>query len=115
MKITNSPVRDKTAQRPSFGALNPNRASSFFLKHKNIGEATSIAVDFLGKSLLVPLVIMLSPNKKQTKEEKQYSAVKNPIAAAIQLGLEVPIFYFTSKAVNKAANSGLLDDGKNLS
>ena len=60
-----------------------------FAKAGNIGEGTSIACDFLGKAVVVPAVIMLASS--EPKENKEFSAFKNPVAAFIQLGLEVPV------------------------
>ncbi len=78
-----------------------------FAKIDGIGEGASITFDFLGKALVVPAVIMLS--SKEPKEKKEYSAFKNPVAAVIQLALEVPILFFGSAAIEKGANKGLFD------
>ncbi len=78
-----------------------------FAKIDGIGEGASIAFDFLGKALVVPAVIMIS--SKEPKEKKEYSAFKNPVAAVLQLALEVPILFFGSAAIEKAANTGKFD------
>jgi len=78
-----------------------------FSKIDGIGEGASIACDFLGKAAVVPAVIMLS--SREPKEKKEYSALKNPVAAIIQLALEVPLLMFGSKAIENAANNGVLD------
>ena len=49
---------------------------------------------------------------KEPVEKKEYSALKNPVAAIIQLALEVPVLLLGSKAIEKAANKGLFDKGK---
>lgn len=89
------------------GANLQNKFAKSFSKIDGIGEGTSIAFDFLGKAVIVPLVIMLS--SKEPKEKKEYSAFKNPVAAVLQLALEVPILFFGSAAIEKAANKGKLD------
>lgn len=91
------------------------KVSSFFLKNGNAGEATSVLVDIAGKAVLVPLVIMFNPFSKQKKEDKKYTAIKNPLAGLIQLGLEVPVFYYTAKGIKSLANKGLLDKDPNFS
>lgn len=78
-----------------------------FAKIDGIGEGASIAFDFLGKALVVPAVIMLS--SKEPKEKKEYSAFKNPVAAVLQLALEVPILFLGSAAIEKTANKGGFD------
>lgn len=78
-----------------------------FAKIDGIGEGASIAFDFLGKALVVPAVIMIS--SKEPKEKKEYSAFKNPVAAVLQLALEVPILLLGSAAIEKAANNGRFD------
>lgn len=86
------------------------KAAKTFAKMDGIGEGASIAFDFLGKAVVVPAVIMLA--SKEPKEKKEYSALKNPVAAVIQLLLEVPILIFGSKAIEKAANNGGFDKGE---
>ncbi len=78
-----------------------------FAKIESIGEGTSIAFDFLGKAVVVPAVILIS--SKEPKEKKEYSAFKNPVAAVLQLMLEVPILFFGSAGIEKAANKGCFD------
>ena len=114
MKVNN--IRNgRIATTAMFRGSPINKITQFFSKHENVGEASSILIDILGKGLLVPLVIMSNPFSKQSKEDKKYSAIKNPISATIQLGLEVPIFYFASKGARKLANQGLLDKGRDFS
>lgn len=87
------------------------RLANSFAKMDDIGEGASIAFDFLGKAVVVPAVIMVSSD--EPKEKKEYSAFKNPVAAIIQLALEVPILFFGSKAIEKSANKGKFDKGAN--
>lgn len=86
------------------------KASNVFQKMDGIGEGASIAFDFLGKAVVVPAVIMLA--SEEPKEKKEYSAIKNPVAAVIQLLMEAPILYFGSKAIEKGANKGFFDKDK---
>ena len=88
-----------------------HKFANTFANIDGIGEGASIAFDFLGKAVVMPAVIMLA--SKEPKEKKEYSALKNPVAATIQLALEAPILFFGSKAIEKAANKGLLDKGQN--
>ncbi len=76
-------------------------------KTGEIGEALSIGCDFLGKAVIVPAVIMKV--SKEPKEKKEYSAFKNPVAAVIQLALEVPVLLVGSKIIEKAADKGFFD------
>ena len=78
-----------------------------FAKIDQIGEGTNIALDFIGKAVIVPAVILAV--SKEDKEKKEYSALKNPVAATIQLLMEVPILMACSKFIEKLANSGALD------
>ncbi len=78
-----------------------------FSKIEQLGESMNIALDFSGKAVLVPATIMLT--SKEDEEKKQYSAFKNPIAATIQLLMEVPILFFGSKLIEKLGNQGKLD------
>ena len=82
-------------------------AGEHFAKIDKIGEGTNITLDFLGKAVLVPLVIMTV--SKEDKEKKEYSALKNPIAATLQLIMEAPILMLGSKFVEKLANDDKLD------
>ncbi len=81
--------------------------SKYFSKFEQIGEGTNIALDFIGKAVLVPAIIMTT--SKEEKEKKTYSAIKNPIGATIQLILEVPLLMFGSKYIEHVANKGQLD------
>ena len=98
--------------KPSFNAALPTRkiqeaTSKYFSKFEQIGEGSNIALDFIGKAVLVPAIIMTT--SKEEKEKKTYSAIKNPIGATIQLILEVPLLMFGSKYIEKVANKGELD------
>ncbi len=100
----------KPAFKGGLAAIQKNAAKTF-ANIEGIGEGASIAFDFLGKAIVVPAVIMLA--SKEPVEKKEYSALKNPVAAIIQLALEVPVLLLGSKAIEKAANKGLLDKGQN--
>lgn len=78
-----------------------------FAKTGEIGEGWSIACDFIGKAVIVPAVIM--GVSKEPKEKKEYSAFKNPVAAVIQLFLEVPVLIGGSKIVETLADKGYFD------
>ncbi len=107
MKITDiNSLKNHTAFKSHLNA--GRKIAKTFAKMDGIGEGASIAFDFLGKAVVVPAVIMLS--SKEPKEKKEYSAFKNPVAAVIQLLLEVPILYFGSKAIENAANKGVFDN-----
>lgn len=98
--------------KPSFNAALPTRkiqeaTSKYFSKFEQIGEGSNIALDFIGKAVLVPAIIMTT--SKEEKDKKTYSAIKNPIGATIQLILEVPLLMFGSKYIEKVANKGGLD------
>ena len=82
-------------------------AGNKFAQIGQIGEGVNIALDFAGKAVLVPATIMVA--SKEDKEKKEYSALKNPIAATIQLLMEVPILMAGSKFIENLANSGALD------
>lgn len=78
-----------------------------FAKMGEIGEGASITCDFLGKAVVVPVVIMAA--SKEPKEKKEYSAFKNPVAAVIQLALEVPILMGGTKLIGDLADKGIFD------
>ena len=84
-----------------------DKTAKAFAKMGDVGEGTSIACDFFGKALIVPFMIMTT--SKEPQDKKEYSAFKNPIAAVIQLALEVPILAAGSKIVSNCANKGLFD------
>lgn len=86
---------------------NPSFIAKKLSKMGEIGEGASIACDFLGKALVVPTVIMLASD--EPKEKKEYSAFKNPVAAVIQLALEVPVLGFGTKLVGDLADKGIFD------
>lgn len=92
-------------------AVLQRKFANTFANIDGIGEGASIAFDFLGKAVVVPAVIMLA--SKEPKEKKEYSALKNPVAAIIQLALEAPILFFGSKVIENMANKGLLDKRQN--
>ena len=86
-----------------------NKMTKFFQEKGDFGESVNIAMDFVGKAAVTPALIMLSPSKDATKDEKTFAAIKNPIGATIQLACEVPILIGVSKAVEKMANNGTFD------
>ena len=103
---------NNTYNKPSFKSALPARriqeaTGKYFSKFEQIGEGANIALDFIGKAVLVPAIIMTT--SKEEKEKKTYSAIKNPIGATIQLILEVPLLMLGSKYIEKIANKGLLD------
>ena len=104
-------------KRPSFQAVTQTafqKTAKTFAKMGDIGEGTSIACDFFGKALVVPLVIMAT--SKEPQDKKEFSAFKNPVAAVIQLALEVPILAAGSKIIGECANKGMFDlKGSNFS
>lgn len=111
MKISNiNTNRTDSAFKGSCASFQ-KRLAGAFANIEGIGEGTSIACDFLGKAIVVPAVIMLA--SKEPVEKKEYSALKNPVAAIIQLALEVPVLLLGTKAIEKAANKGVLDKGQN--
>ena len=86
---------------------NPSFVAKNLAKIGDIGEGASIACDFLGKALVVPAVIMAASD--EPKEKKEYSAFKNPVAAVIQLALEVPILAGGTKLIGNLADKGIFD------
>lgn len=86
---------------------NPSFIAKNLAKIGDIGEGASIACDFLGKALVVPAVIMAASD--EPKEKKEYSAFKNPVAAVIQLALEVPILAGGTKLIGNLADKGIFD------
>lgn len=84
-----------------------NKIAKGFAKMGDIGEGASITCDFLGKAVVVPIVVMAA--SKEPKEKKAYSAFKNPVAAIIQLALEVPILIGGTKLVGNLADKGFFD------
>ena len=116
MKILKSDNNNRY-KRPSFQADSKTvlqKTAKTFAKMGDIGEGTSIACDFFGKALVVPLVIMTT--SKEPEDKKEFSAFKNPVAAVIQLALEVPILATGSKIISKCANKGMFDiKGSNFS
>ncbi len=89
-----------------------NKAVKYFSSADSFGEGTNIAMDFLGKALIVPALILMSPSKKSSKDEKFFVAAKNPVGATIQLAMEVPILFGVSKWIGNLANRGVLDNGE---
>lgn len=84
-----------------------NKIAKGFAKMGDIGEGASITCDFLGKAVVVPIVVMAA--SKEPKEKKEYSAFKNPVAAIIQLALEVPILLGGTKLIGDLADKGFFD------
>ncbi len=81
-------------------------AGNKFAQIDQIGEGVNIALDFAGKAVLVPATIMVA--SKEDKGKKEYSALKNPVAATIQLMMEVPILMLGSKFIENLANKNKL-------
>jgi len=84
-----------------------NKTAKSFSKMGHIGEGASIACDFFGKALIVPAIIMTV--SKEPKDKKEFSAFKNPVAAVIQLALEVPLLAVGSKVIGNCADRGMFD------
>ena len=109
MKLTRiNNVHNKTNFKAALPAKKLQEATGkYFSKFEQIGEGANIALDFIGKAVLVPAIIMTT--SKEEKEKKTYSAIKNPIGATIQLILEVPLLMLGSRYIEKIANQGKLD------
>ncbi len=110
MKITR--VNNTQYNSANFKGAAPARklqeaTSKYFSKFEQVGEGVNIALDFIGKAILVPAVIMLA--SKEDKEKKSYSAIKNPIGATASLLVEAPLLMLGSKYIGKLANDGKLD------
>lgn len=110
MNISKIKTSNNTANFAKNYAKIHKKFANSFAKMDDIGEAASIAFDFAGKAIVVPSVIMLA--SKEPKEKKEYSAFKNPVAAIIQLFLEVPILLLGSKYIKQQADKGAFDKGE---
>ena len=102
MKVTGLNNSHNFCGKGAFINKAQNFAAKNFAKIDEIGEATNIALDFSGKAILVPLIIMMT--SKEEKETKEYSALKNPVAATIQLAIEAPLLAIGSKIISTLAN-----------
>lgn len=96
---------NKQSQNVSFSGAPKFKVANYLAKHPEVGEGTSITLDFIGKALVAPTFILFNPISKEPEDKKEYAALKNPIAAVIQLSMEAPIFMVGSKAIEKMANS----------
>jgi len=109
MKVDRQAAFNNINNTPSFHgrAVLGKKFARYMSKFDHFGEGTNITLDFVGKAVITPLVIIAAAN--ESKEKKEYSAIKNPIAAFIQLALEVPILYWGTKFIGNLANQGKLD------
>lgn len=85
-----------------------------FAKYAEIGEGSSIFLDFIGKFAIVPAMIIFNPFSKEDKDSKTYSALKNPLGAGIQFITEVAILSQLSNRINKLAKAGKLGSSYNI-
>ncbi len=105
MNINNNPL--KCGKFANF----PQKFAKTFANMDDIGEGTSIALDFAGKALVVPITIMAT--SKEPKETTEYNALKHPVAGTIQLLIEVPTLFLGRKYIKNAADKGALDKDSN--
>ncbi len=74
------------------------------------GEIGSIILTAIGTGAVAPIFIAYNPLSKTDEDTKKYTAMRQPVSAAlailIQVGLSTPI----AKFVEKLANKGLLGD-----
>lgn len=88
---------------------------NYFSKYAEIGEGSSVLLDFIGKFAVVPTLIMFNPfTKNEDKDSKIYSALKHPLAAAIQFATELTILNQASKTINNLAKTGKLGEAYNI-
>ncbi len=113
--------RIKSSAQVSFGAKPPTKPATYaeeFLKLDNKltkfftyvgeheGEMLNTAVTFGGTAVVAPLFIAFNPLSKESKENKVYTAGRQPISAVIAAAFQ---FYINSKFNNwlyKTASTG---------
>ncbi len=106
MKISGIKINNSPANSSKLPTL-PQKISHTFANMDDIGEGTSIVLDFAGKAVIVPLTIMST--SKESKETTEYNALKHPVAGLIQLLIEVPTLILGRKYIKNSADKGHLD------
>lgn len=76
---------------------------------KNNGEILNILVTAFGTALVAPIFIAFNPLSKEDKDTKTYSAMRQPISAAIAVATQVGIVIKFNKWLDQIASEGILD------
>ncbi|EKE04392.1 MAG: hypothetical protein ACD_20C00084G0012 [uncultured bacterium] len=79
------------------------------------GEKLSITVNSLGKFAIAPLVIAFNPFSSEEKDNRAYSAWKQPIEAVLTFVTQIGLVAKTSQIIDKLAKTGQLGSNFNIS
>ena len=70
------------------------------------GEKIANYINAAGKFAIAPLVIMYNPFTKESKENKEWAAIKQPVEAVITLGAQLLSLNALYKGIDKLAEKG---------
>lgn len=132
-KIPNVPVRNITSNcaqnNVAFGSnikliekgienslINQSKVTKFLnYIQKNEGEVMNILVNAVGTALVAPFFIAFNPISKEDKNTKLYSALRQPISAALAIITQVGVVTKFNKYIDKLAVNGKLGKDYDMS
>lgn len=81
------------------------------------GEKIANYINAAGKFAIAPLMIMYNPFSKESKENKEWAAIKQPIEALVTIAAQLAALGLLYKRIDKLAAKGkinfkLVDDAK---
>jgi|GEM_PF-2094319 len=86
--------------------------NKFLINVSKWGEKETILLNGAGKALLAPLVILFNPFignvPPYKKENKAYMALKQPVSAAVNTGVQLGIFFGVNKGFDALLKKGVL-------
>lgn len=79
------------------------------LSKLNADEYMNILVTAFGTAVVAPIFIAFNPLSKKDKETKMYSALRQPISAAIAVAAQMSVVKALNDALDKYASTGVVD------
>lgn len=73
------------------------------------GENIANYINAAGKFAIAPLMILYNPFSKESKENKKWAAIKQPVEALVTIGAQVASIGFLFKRIDKLAAKGKIN------
>lgn len=88
---------------------NPRLAKGLEKFAEQGGENIANYINAAGKFAIAPLMIMYNPFSKESKENKKWAAIKQPVEALVTIGAQVASIGFLFKGIDKLAAKGKIN------
>lgn len=89
--------------------INQRMANSLEKFSEQGGEKIANYINAAGKFAIAPLMILYNPFTKESKENKKWAAIKQPVEAVITIAAQIMSLNLLYKGIDKLAEKGKLN------